>query len=140
MLSRWCGLDLTRLAQYLRGFPELDWTSGFSRALLCVFPGRPEKAAGELSQPRWPEADRGVVAVTARMAPSSPKEGHMAKTKSSEKTAARRNAPAVGGRDAPTRGPTKQAVVIGLLQREGGATLADLMAATGWLAHTTGRR
>src|SRR3954470_3024178 len=33
--------------------------------------------------------------------------------------------------------PTKQAAVIGLLQREQGATLADLVDATGWLAHTT---
>src|SRR3954471_23004973 len=33
--------------------------------------------------------------------------------------------------------PTKQAAVIGLLQREQGATLADLADATGWLAHTT---
>ena len=38
---------------------------------------------------------------------------------------------------APARGPTKQAFIIGLLQRPEGATLADLMAATGWLAHTT---
>src|SRR3954452_9909648 len=33
--------------------------------------------------------------------------------------------------------PTKQAAVIGLLQREQGATLVDLVDATGWLAHTT---
>ena len=32
---------------------------------------------------------------------------------------------------------TKQALIIGLLQRPQGATLADLVAATGWLAHTT---
>jgi len=38
---------------------------------------------------------------------------------------------------APARGPTKQAVIIGLLQRQEGATLADLVAATGWLSHTT---
>jgi len=38
---------------------------------------------------------------------------------------------------APARGPTKQAVIIGLLQRQEGATLADLVAATGWLPHTT---
>jgi hypothetical protein len=38
---------------------------------------------------------------------------------------------------APPRGPTKQAVIIGLLQRQAGATLADLAAATGWLPHTT---
>src|SRR3954463_16697184 len=40
---------------------------------------------------------------------------------------------AVPGRSAA---PTKQAAVIGLLQREQGATLADLVDATGWLAHT----
>src|SRR3954462_2830047 len=33
--------------------------------------------------------------------------------------------------------PTKQGAVIGLLQREQGATLADLVDATGWLAHIT---
>src|SRR3954449_12350296 len=43
-------------------------------------------------------------------------------------------ASALRGRSAA---PTKQAAVIGLLQREGGATLADLVDATGWLAHTT---
>src|SRR4051812_31177621 len=43
-------------------------------------------------------------------------------------------ASAVRGRSAA---PTKQAAVIGLLQREGGATLVDLVDATGWLAHTT---
>src|SRR3954467_3789481 len=44
-----------------------------------------------------------------------------------------------GGSAGPGRSaaPTKQAAVIGLLQREGGATLADLVDATGWLAHTT---
>src|SRR3954463_3269055 len=44
-----------------------------------------------------------------------------------------------GGSGPPGRSaaPTKQAAVIGLLQREGGATLADLVDATGWLAHTT---
>lgn len=76
----------------------------------------------------------------------------MAKTKSSEKTAARRTTPSVRDRTAKamadvapalsveppqTRGPTKQALIIGLLQRERGATLADLMTATGWLSHTT---
>jgi hypothetical protein len=32
---------------------------------------------------------------------------------------------------------TKRALVLSLLQREQGASLADLMQATGWLAHTT---
>jgi hypothetical protein len=38
---------------------------------------------------------------------------------------------------APVHRPTKQTLVIGLLQRKEGATLADLVAATGWLPHTT---
>src|SRR5215213_6396592 len=38
---------------------------------------------------------------------------------------------------APAPGSTKQALIIGLLQRQEGATLADLVAATGWLPHTT---
>ena len=41
---------------------------------------------------------------------------------------------------APTksdRAPTKTANVIALLSREQGATLAELVAATGWLPHTT---
>ena len=33
--------------------------------------------------------------------------------------------------------PTKLAMVIALLQQEQGATLAELIAATGWLPHTT---
>ncbi len=32
---------------------------------------------------------------------------------------------------------SKTATVITLLQRDGGATLGDLVAATGWLPHTT---
>jgi hypothetical protein len=31
---------------------------------------------------------------------------------------------------------TKQALVLGLLQRKKGASLAELVAATGWLPHT----
>ena len=35
------------------------------------------------------------------------------------------------------RSGTKQALIVAMLQRKEGATLADLMAATGWLAHST---
>jgi len=44
----------------------------------------------------------------------------------------------VGDRDrsaAPRRG-SKQALIIGLLSRDKGATLSDITAATGWLPHT----
>jgi hypothetical protein len=39
-------------------------------------------------------------------------------------------------RSAAPRSGSKQALVIGLLAREEGATLADITAATGWLPHT----
>ncbi len=45
-----------------------------------------------------------------------------------------------GGEQRPVKIPregTKQALVVGLLGREQGATLDELVAATGWLPHTT---
>jgi hypothetical protein len=39
--------------------------------------------------------------------------------------------------DEPPARTTKSALVLDLLEREGGATLAELMTATGWLPHTT---
>ena len=77
----------------------------------------------------------------------------MAKSKSSTKVTAQRTAakgsrkgpaePAAVG-DNPPAAPatgrareTKQALVLGLLQRKQGASLAELVAATSWLPHTT---
>lgn len=37
----------------------------------------------------------------------------------------------------PTVHPTKIGHVLALLRRDGGATMPELIAATGWLAHTT---
>lgn len=37
----------------------------------------------------------------------------------------------------PTKAPTKVASVLALLQQKQGASLAELVAATGWLPHTT---
>jgi hypothetical protein len=45
--------------------------------------------------------------------------------------------PAVSAIEPQSSAPTKQALVVGLLERDGGATLDDLVAATGWLRHTT---
>src|SRR3954463_168017 len=78
----------------------------------------------------------------------------MAKSKSSTNRAGDRATPAPGRRrgkaaakavlertsapasDGPARA-TKQALIVGLRQRQAGATLDDLVAATGWLPHTT---
>jgi len=76
----------------------------------------------------------------------------MAKSKSNTKVTARRMAakgswkgpaePSVAVADKAAPAPdrareTKQAVVLGLLQRKQGASLAELVAATSWLPHTT---
>ncbi len=45
--------------------------------------------------------------------------------------------PAVSAIEPQSSAPTKQALVVGMLERDGGATLDDLVAATGWLRHTT---
>jgi hypothetical protein len=76
----------------------------------------------------------------------------MAKTKANTKVTARRTA-GKGSRKGPTEPAaavvdsaaaatgrareTKQALVLGLLQRKQGASLAELVAATSWLPHTT---
>ena len=46
-------------------------------------------------------------------------------------------APAAAADAAQNRVPTKQSLIISLLQRAEGAALAELVAATGWLPHTT---
>lgn len=46
-------------------------------------------------------------------------------------------APAAAADPAQNRAPTKQALIISLLQRAEGAAVAELVAATGWLPHTT---
>lgn len=53
---------------------------------------------------------------------------------SPEQLAGRMTAP-LSDRGSPRTG-TKQALLIAMLQRAGGATVAELMAATGWLSHT----
>ncbi|MHC2088915.1 DUF3489 domain-containing protein [Methylobacterium sp. CM6244] len=42
-----------------------------------------------------------------------------------------------GRAETKARSGTKQALIIAMLRRDEGATLADLMGATGWLAHST---
>ena len=76
----------------------------------------------------------------------------MAKSKSSTKVSARKSATdqspkapkksAGSGAEHPAAAEdrpdeTKQARVVAMLQRDGGATVAELAAAMGWLPHTT---
>jgi hypothetical protein len=72
---------------------------------------------------------------TRRMArPASPQA---APTDSQRQQDAPRPKAAKGRENSAVKKPSKAAVVLGLLQRPEGASLAELVAATGWLPHTT---
>ena len=66
---------------------------------------------------------------------STPARGASAKVRVSDVPAEPPQIPAAEASPAPRS--TKQALILGLLQRPEGASLADLVAATGWLPHTT---
>jgi hypothetical protein len=79
----------------------------------------------------------------SKQIPSSTKSARAARKASAAGKKSIKRKPAQQGRRAATaapevnRGETKQARVITLLGRDTGASLDELIAATGWLPHTT---
>ena len=116
---------------------------------------------GERDRPGWPTDERGrpveariTRAGLAALGITPEADEEALPTRAAKRRAARKPngagpAPAGGERSpapiqaepataqAAARSGTKQALVIGLLSREHGAALDDLIAATGWLPHTT---
>jgi hypothetical protein len=71
----------------------------------------------------------------ALVAPRSPKKGNAGKKATPRKKAPTAQKKAKSVKPA-TREGSRKAEILALLQRSGGATLADLMKATGWQAHS----
>ena len=90
-------------------------------------------AAAPVEQPRLPKKPR-VAAHAADVAPSKARSGHKATAaKKANKGATSAKSPK---KAAGARTGSKTAKVLELLKRSGGASLKELMKATGWQAHS----
>ena len=91
-------------------------------------------AEGDKKSKAEPKPATSKTPIKASKAATSAKKAQPAKTVVSAKKA-RRTGPA--GKTAPTpREGTKQATMIAMLQRKNGATIAEIVEATGWQPHT----
>ena len=102
------------------------------------------RATGEL--PVWRHDDQGCFALRvtgaglAAIGIEPEVEGRSERPSDSDEPAqehkARKGPAGDRHRSAAPRSGSKQALIVGLLSRDEGATLADITAATGWLPHT----
>jgi hypothetical protein len=106
-----------------------DAGSGASYTLRLTTAGAKAIAIDETEQPQ--QADREAGLLKSADEPTAPSKPRVMEAAPGEAIA-----PAGAGPSAP-RGGSKLAHVIELLQRDRGATIDELIAATGWLAHTT---
>lgn len=100
------------------------------------------KANRKLNDPVWRQSDEGqaftlivtdagLEAIGIEISTSKPKKSEKSKpTKSTEAATAK-------PKERKTREGTKQALVIEMLRRPEGATIAEIVEATGWASHTT---
>jgi hypothetical protein len=90
--------------------------------------------AAATAQPPKATKRAGVARHSRRVAPGKPRSGKKASSaerRPKSQKAAKQAKPAAGAREG-----TKAAKVLSLLRRPDGASLKELMRATGWLAHS----
>jgi hypothetical protein len=123
-----------RLIDVWNGIPGLTPIKKFTDRKSAV--GRIWKAIQNLDGGN-PAEQATTAPERANKAKAGGKKGKKAKsaTKPSSK-AARGKRAKVGNKPAAARDGSKKAEVLGLLQRKGGTTLAQIMKATGWHAHS----
>ena len=128
-----------RLVGIWNSLPGVESVKGFKSAKTAASRiwqriQRLGEAAQPEAEPAKPKANKKAKG-GARSAKGAP-----AKAKATKKATAAKNAPkaqkaAKSKEDAGPREGSKTAQVVAMLQRKNGATLADIMSATDWLAH-----
>jgi hypothetical protein len=93
----------------------------------------PETEAAPAQKPRRPRRGAGAAA-RPEAAGVPPKEGAARSRRSRRKTA--ETAPAEATTEPAGRASSKLATLLALLAREGGASLAEMIEATGWQGHS----
>ncbi len=73
---------------------------------------------------------------STKSSPATPESRPAARTAASRAVKAARRTATSGRAARPAGKGTKQAILIGLLQRRGGATIAQMTAKTGWQPHS----